>query len=122
MAFGTTLTLTLGGSGGTAKVLNRVETAEAFSSMFFLREATQEFTVRIRHSSRNVRGVPSEYHNVEAEQVVFETDTTPQRRRKAYTTMVYQVGDDNSALGDLGNALAYFYTPTVVTDLLGKLS
>jgi hypothetical protein len=62
---GNTLTITLDGSGGTAKVLPLVN-QDGYSSEYFLNETTETFRAKVRHSSDKVRAgqQPFDRHSV----------------------------------------------------------
>jgi len=51
---GTTFTLTLDGSGGTAKVLPLIN-QDGYSSEYFLDDTTVTYRVKVRHSRDNVK-------------------------------------------------------------------
>jgi len=51
---GTTLTITLDGSGGTAKVLPLIN-QDGFSSEYFLDDTTVTYRAKVRHSRDNVK-------------------------------------------------------------------
>lgn len=55
MALGTTLTITMDGSGGTAKVLPLIDTGTPYSSEYFLDEGLVTYTARVRHTTDSVR-------------------------------------------------------------------
>lgn len=54
MALGSTLTITLDGSGGTAKVLPLIN-QDGYSSEYFLDETTVQFRAKVRHSRDTVK-------------------------------------------------------------------
>lgn len=51
---GSTLTITLDGSGGTAKVLPLIN-QDGYSSEYFLDDTTETFRAKVRHSRDNVK-------------------------------------------------------------------
>jgi hypothetical protein len=53
MSLGTTLTITLDGSGGTAKVLPLIN-QDGYSSEYFLDDTTVTYRAKVRHSKDNV--------------------------------------------------------------------
>lgn len=122
MALGAnTITITV---NAVDKVLKRIN-QDAFSTQYYLHEATQEFTVNIRHSKESPQkdGTVFDRHNVEYIHTVFATESAPARTRVTYMVSrntrdddYTQVGDDIEALADLikdaGN----------IADLLGWVS
>jgi hypothetical protein len=54
MSLGTTLTITLNGSGGTAKVLPLIN-QDGYSSEYFLDETLVQYRAKVRHSTDNVK-------------------------------------------------------------------
>lgn len=116
---GDTLTFTLNGSGGTAKVLSKIN-QDKYSSEYLLRESLQEFRARFRHSNSVAKsGISTDRHNVELTQTVFATATTPAIVRKAYVVTNVQVGDDLALNTDLGQALVYWLTEANILKLAG---
>lgn len=100
MAFGTTLTLTI---NAVAKVLNRINDSEKYSSEYLLRTATEEYRVKIRHSQEAAKGVSPllrgiDRHNMEISHTIFATATTPQIFRQFYTVIRCSPGDDPAVI------------------------
>jgi len=67
---GDSITITLGGSGGTDKVLNKIN-QDGYTSEYLLRETLQEFAVKIQHSKNGAR----DRHYVEVKQTIFAVDS-----------------------------------------------
>lgn len=67
-----------------AKALVRIN-QDSYGSEYFLREATQEFTLKIRNSSFVKSGVTIDRHNFEFVNTVYATSTTPAIVRKIYS-------------------------------------
>lgn len=116
---GDSLTFTIGGSGGTAKALKKIN-QDKYSSEYLLRSATDEFRARVRHSASAKPGKPvNDHHNVELTHTVFATATEPEKVRKAFLTMVVQVGDDPALTIDVAEALVYFLSGANLALLAG---
>lgn len=83
--FTDTVTITV---NSVAKILTRIN-QDKYSSEYLLRGATDEFHLRIRHSSftDKTRGVTVDRHNVEFVQTVYATPTTSAINRKAYVVL-----------------------------------
>jgi hypothetical protein len=65
MSLGTTLTITLDGSGGTAKVLPLIN-QDGYGSEYFLDETTVQWRAKVRHSKDTVKAgsQPFDRHTV----------------------------------------------------------
>lgn len=103
MALGAlTLTITI---DSVDKVLKRVN-QDNYATRYYLREATQEFVVLVRHSKERKNGVLYEVHNVEFINEVFATLTAPARVRSTWTTIRNVKEDDYAAVEANAIALA----------------
>lgn len=81
---GSTIALTIGGSAKTLTLINQ----DGYGSEYFLREATQEFRMKVRHSNASdPNKVVQDRHNVEIVRRVFATSTTPEYNDKLYFVM-----------------------------------
>jgi hypothetical protein len=60
MSLGTSLTITLDGSGGTAKVLPLIN-QDGYSSEYFLDETLVQYRAKVRHSNDNVKAGTQAY-------------------------------------------------------------
>lgn len=87
------------------KVLKRVN-QDNFATKYYLREATQEFTVDIRHSKEKRGGIEYQVHNVSLKVEVFATETAPTRIRDVWFTFRHTKVDDFSAIGHAAIGLA----------------
>lgn len=120
MAIANPLVITLGGSGGTAKSLSKIN-QDAYGSEYFLRESTQEFRVKIRHSKESTKAgaLPIERHNLEITQTIFGTGGDPDKVRQVYVVLRANKSDTASEVVDLGEALSYYMDGTHYGDILG---
>lgn len=117
MSFGATLTLTV---NSVAKVLNRIN-QDNYGSEYYLRSATDEYRVKIRHSKEAPAADGSRFdrHNIEVTQTVFATGSTPEIVRQFYLVGRVKGTDDLTVAGYLFAAsAAYFGNGTVQADLL----
>lgn len=117
---GDTLTFTLGGSGGTAKTLSKIN-QDKYSSEYLLRSSTDEIRARVRHSKETVkRDWPAmERHNVELTQTVFAVGDIPAKVRQCYIVIRTQVGDDLGLNADVAQALTFFLTEANLIKIVG---
>lgn len=110
--FGDTLTVTLDGSGGTARVCSKIN-QDAYSSEYLNRLSTDEIRVRIRHSKEALKpgeDYPMERHNVEFTQTVFATPTTPEFVRQIYVVIRNKPNDTLTDVTNLCEALPFWLT------------
>lgn len=125
MSFGSTsITVTI---NGTAKTLLRIGTVPGseFSSRYYLREASREFTLNVRHSkekpSKDLRQF--DHHNVELIETVFATDVAPAQDRVAYVVFRNRRDDDYQKAAYIDEALLDLVADTGNIDsLLGWVS
>lgn len=94
MAFADPLIITI---NAVAKSLPRIN-PDNYGSEYFLREATQEFRVKIRNSSYVKAGVTFDRHSIEFTQVIYATTTSAQINRKIYTTIENLRSDTDAGL------------------------
>jgi hypothetical protein len=75
---GTSLTITLDGSGGTAKVLPLIN-QDGYSSEYFLDDTTVTYRAKVRHSRDSVKAgtQPFDRHVVTFERFVKPTEAIP---------------------------------------------
>lgn len=112
--FGDTLTVTLDGSGGTARVCSKIN-QDSFSSEYLNRISTDEIRVKIRHTKETLKSgqtYPMERHNVEFTQTVFATPTAEEKVRQAYVVLRNRADDAVLDVTNLGEALAFWLTDT----------
>jgi len=75
---GDTLTITMDGSGGTAKVLPKIN-SDSFSSEYYLKESTVDWRAKVRHSRDNVKAgtQPFDRHTVTFSMFYHPSATLP---------------------------------------------
>lgn len=90
-----------------------------YGSEYYLRESTQEFRVKIRHSKEQARsGTPQvERHNVEFTRVVFATESSPEITQQVYAVFRVQRGDSVTDAAELGAAMSDLMVEAKWTDL-----
>lgn len=120
MTIANPLVITLGGSGGTAKSLPKIN-QDAYGSEYFLRESTQELRVRIRHSRETPKAgeLALERHNFEITQTIFGTAGAADKVRQVYLVLRATKSDTLADVVDLGEALSYYMDGTHYGDLIG---
>lgn len=119
--FDNTLTLTI---NAVEKVLVRIN-QDSYSSEYFLREDTGEFSLRIRNTSYNRKdsGVRVERHNVELLETVFgaTVDAAP-IIRKAYMVFENDRGDTLDSVEDFVVGMVGFLTGPHIVKMLNRES
>lgn len=118
---GDTLTATLGGSGGTAVVTNKISEGNN-ASEYLKKRANDEVRVRIRHSNDTVKAgtQPFERHNVLIEQYVYPTTEKPLGvRRQVQLIIRNDPTDAEVGVVDLAEALTYWADSTILSKLFG---
>jgi len=95
---GNTQVLTIAGSAKTLTLINQ----DQYGAEYYLRESTQEFRMKIRHSYAKGDNGQQPRHNVELTRVVFATATTPKYIDKDYRV---RQADDGRSTVDLAAAL-----------------
>lgn len=114
---GDTITVTLGGTGGTARTLTKIN-QDQYSSEYLGKSATDELRMKVRHSTQNPPAgaapqgalappVKLDRHNVQIEQRVFPTASFPNGFfRSASLTVLNSASDDEQQVSNVGDALA----------------
>lgn len=118
---GDTLTMTLDGSGGTAKVTSKIN-QDGYAAEYLLKESTSQFRALVRHSKESVKanGVNYDRHNVLFEQYVYPTEAAPNGfTRQVSLTIRCQPEDTLADIVDLGEALTYWASDTILGKLVG---
>jgi hypothetical protein len=126
MSLGSSLTVTLDGSGGTAKVLPYVDGGN-YSSTYFLDESTVWYEAKIRHTSDNVKAgtQPFDRHTVTFRRYLKPTETAPLGR---LTEVIFTIRNDpnetQSDIIDLSEAMSFYMVKAggIAPKLLGKES
>lgn len=118
---GETLSLNLGGSGGTAVVLSRIN-QDAYSSEYLKKRVDDEVRVRIKNAKDTVKAgsQPFDRHVVTFEQFVYPTTAKPQGVLRSVTmTIRNSPADLETDVTNLGEALTFWATPANLTALFG---
>ncbi|DAD51584.1 coat protein [ssRNA phage Zoerhiza.4_12] len=124
MSLGTTLTVTLDGSGGTAKVLPLINGPYEGQSEYFLDETTVWWRAKVRHSSDNVKAGTQAFdrHTVTFQRYLKPSGATPGR----LTEIIYTVRNDPNEIAadiiDLSEAMSFYMVKAggIAAKLLGK--
>lgn len=107
---GTTLTITLDGSGGTAKILPLIN-QDGYTTEYFLDEATVQWRAKVRHSTDNVKAGTQDYvrHSVTFERYLKPTATYPLgQRSEIMFTMRHSKDDVSSDVIDVSEAMSFY--------------
>lgn len=116
---GDTLTITLGGSGGAARVCSKIN-QDAFSAEYLNRLTTDEIRVKVRHTKESAKSgelYPLERHNVLVTQRVFATPTTTEKFREVSFTIRARPDDLVADVTNVGKAQAFYLTGTILDKL-----
>ncbi|DAD51736.1 TPA_asm: coat protein [ssRNA phage Esthiorhiza.1_12] len=107
---GSTLTITLDGSGGTAKVLPLIN-QDGYSSEYFLSETLVTYRAKIRHSSDNVKAGTQAFdrHTVTFTTYVKPTAALP---LGSQTDVIFTIRNDPNGVQsdqiDLSEAMSFY--------------
>lgn len=107
---GSTLTVTLDGSGGTARVCNLIN-QDAYSSEYLNRSATDEVRVKVRHQQESAKPgelYRMERHNILFTQVVFATPTATEKFREVSFTIRNRADDTAADVVNLAEAMSFW--------------
>lgn len=119
---GDTVTATLGGSGGTAVVLNKIN-QDNYSAEYLGREATglYEVRLRVRHTKETAKAgsLALDRHNVELTQTVFATVDAPEYVRQFYFVMRAAPSDTEALVIDLAEAVVFLSDATFLGKIVG---
>ena len=116
---GDTLTITLGGSGGTARVCSKIN-QDSYSSEYLARTSTDEVRVRVRHWKVTPKTGPSyDRHHISVTQTVFATLTASEVVRVASSELRMSPGDDIALAVDVAEGVAFWSTGANLTKLAG---
>lgn len=120
---GTSLTITLDGSGGTAKVLPLIN-QDGYSSEYFLDDGTVTYRAKVRHSRDSVKAntQPFDRHTVTFERFVKPTSSIP---LGSLTQVIYTIRTDPNGVAadiiDVSEAMSFYMVKAggVAAKLLG---
>lgn len=118
--YGDSITINLGGSGGTARVLNKIN-QDNYSAEYLDRISTDEVRMRVRHSKESAKGdaLPLDRHNVVVTQTVFATSTDPEYVREFYFVFRASPSDTEADVIDVAEGLAEWTVNANLVKLLG---
>lgn len=120
---GSTLTVTLDGSGGIGKILPLIN-QDGYSSEYFLDEATVTYRAKVRHSKDNVKAgtQPFDRHTVTFSRFLKPTEAAPLGR---LTEVIYTIRTDPNEVSadviDLSEAMSFYMVKAggIAAKLLG---
>lgn len=120
---GSTLTITLDGSGGTAKVLPLIN-QDGYSSEYFLDDTTVTYRAKVRHSRDSVKAgtQPFDRHTVTFTRFVKPTDLIP---LGSQTEVTHTIRSDPNGVGsdiiDVSEAMSFYMVKAggIAAKLLG---
>jgi len=119
---GTSLTLTLDGSGGTAKVLPLIN-QDGYSSEYFLDEGLQTYRAKVRHSKDTVKAGTQAYdrHVVTFIKYVKPTATVPGSQSEISFTIRNDPVGISSDIIDVSEAMSFYMVKAggIAAKLLG---
>ncbi|UJQ85030.1 MAG: putative coat protein [Alehxovirus nemorisadaptatum] len=123
MSLGTTLTVTLDGSGGTAKVLPLIN-QDGYSSEYFLDDTDKTFRAKVRHSRDTVKAGTQAFdrHTVTFQRFLKPTTTAPLGR---LTEIIFTIRTDPNEVAadviDVSEAMSFYMVKAggIAAKLLG---
>ena len=120
---GSTLVITLDGSGGTAKTLPLIN-QDGYSSEYFLDEATVQWRAKVRHSQDNVKAGTQAYdrHTVTFQRFLKPTTTFPDGRYSEIIFTLRAAPDDTASdIIDVSEAMSFYMVKAngIAAKLLG---
>jgi hypothetical protein len=120
---GSTLTVTLDGSGGTAKILPLIN-QDGYSSEYFLDETTVSWRAKVRHSKDNVKAGTQAFdrHTVTFSRYLKPTEAAPLGRlTEVITTIRTDPNETQSDVIDLSEAMSFYMVKAggIAAKLLG---
>jgi len=106
---GSTLTITLDGSGGTAKVLPLIN-QDGYSSEYFLDDTTVTYRAKVRHSRDNVKAGSQAFdrHTVTFTRYLKPTATTSASQSEITYTIRNDPNGAASDIIDVSEAIAFY--------------
>lgn len=120
---GSTLTVTLDGSGGTAKTLPLIN-QDGYGAEYFLDEATVQWRAKVRHSKDNVKAgtQPFDRHTVTFYRYLKPTETAPLGRQTEISFTIRTDPNETAAdVIDLSEAMSFYMVKAggIAAKLLG---
>ena len=119
---GTSLTLTLDGSGGTAKVLPLIN-QDGYSSEYYLDDTTVTYRAKVRHSRDNVKAGSQAYdrHTVTFTRYLKPTTTASGSQSEVTFTIRNDPNGAASDIIDVAEAMSFYMVKAggIATKLLG---
>ena len=120
---GSTLTVTLDGSGGTAKTLPLIN-QDGYSSEYFVDETTVWYRAKVRHSNDNVKAGTQAFarHTVTFQRFLKPTEAVPLGR---LTEVIFTIRTDPNEVAsdviDLSEAMSFYMVKAggIAAKLLG---
>lgn len=98
-------------------------TQDNFGAEYYLRESTQEFRVKIRHSKEQATATGRmDRHNVEFTRVVFGTGGAPDLTQQAYLIFRNDYRDSATDAAEIGASLTTLMVEARFVDLVGWLN
>lgn len=107
---GTTLTITLDGSGGTAKVLPLIN-QDGYSSEYYLDDTTVTYRAKVRHSRDNVKAGTQAFdrHTVTFTRFLKPTEAIPLGSQVDVTFIIRNDPNGTGAdMIDIAEAMSYY--------------
>ena len=109
--------------GAGTKSLNAVN-QDGYGTEYYLKEATQEFRVKIRNTNEGLQSDGSRFvrHNVDFTRIVYATPTSNRIEQQVYLVFRHKDFDDVTDAAKLGESLSKLMVLARYTDLGGWLS
>lgn len=116
---GDSITINLGGAGGTARTLQKIN-QDGYSAEYLERTTTDELRMFVRHTSQKANGTKAaaDRHNVEIRWKVFASDPDPEVNRSYYFVATVEPGDVAATAIDLVEGLVEWQSSANLTKVL----
>jgi hypothetical protein len=119
MAFAKPLVIAYGAGNKTLQLINQ----DAYGAEYYLRETTQEFRVKIRHTKESPTASGRvDRHNVEFTRTVYGVAPAPDVVQQAYLIYRHDYRDSITDAAEIGASLTALMTEAAFADLGGWLS
>lgn len=119
MAFAKPLVIAYGAGNKTLNLINQ----DSYGAEYYLREATQEFRVKIRHSKEAPTAAGRmDRHNVEFNRTVFGVAGAPDTVQQAYLVFRHDYRDVITDAAELGASMSLLINEAAFNDLGAWLS
>nr|UJQ85949.1 MAG: putative coat protein [Leviviridae sp.] len=119
MAFAKPLVIAYAAGNKTLQLINQ----DSYGAEYYLRETTQEFRVKIRHTQEKPTATGRVHrHNVEFTRTVFGTAGAPDTVQQAFLVFRHDYRDNIADAAEIGASMTSLINEAAFNDLGGWLS